>query len=262
MAISPTIKIVGLMPKMFMKIKNIALLIFVLFVICLATGCVAKTPTTDSVATTPITQPSTSVITIPNEEITPTTPNQTEPAFDKNYMEIMPEFIEYDEKYQELKTLSNSAHTGIIAFPSTRTVEETFIEEFYTAEEFGVYLNEYSDLLNHQHDEIAINDDGFLYKHGFSTYKTNFIPRFFFLSSNSFQPLYCVEIDEVKYDEESQSIYVILVVRNTKHSNYEINSTLQEKIDANTQATYVISYLDIDEYFKDTIKHIYFVLPQ
>jgi hypothetical protein len=256
-----------------MKIKNIVLLISILLAVCLVAGCAAEKPTIDptiAATTAPTEEPTqapteptvATPTTPPSTEATQPTTNPTEPDSDDD-MEIMPEVVKYDEKYQELKTLGSTVGATVIPFPSTVEATETFMEEFYTAEEFRNYLDTYSDLLGSKNAKIEIADDGFVYQHGFSTYATKgYVPRFFFLSSKSFQPLYLVDVEEVKYDQETKSVYIILEVEDVKHSMYAVGDTMKENIDNNAKATYGILYFDIDEDFKDKVEHVYFVLPQ
>jgi hypothetical protein len=252
-----------------MKIKNITLLVVVLSLIYLLTGCFADSteiPTdtpTGSIEEHPTTVPN---ITEPNEN-DENVENTTTPTVDEkpnvNVDKIEPQFIEYDEKYLSLKTLWSNVSATIIPFPSTKISSETFMEEFYTEEEFKTYLDEYSDLLGHKNDKIVINDEGFVYQHSFSTYATKgYVPRFFLLSSPQFQPLYRIDVEEIKYDKETKSVYIIIVIDDCKHSVYAVGEAMQENIDTNTQATYGILYLDIDDEFKEDVEHLYFVLPK
>ena len=244
-----------------MKTKNIVLLTVILLLVCLVAGCSSEDLNTEPTYLTPDTQPSVAP-TVPDTDNTQPTTVPTEPTIDVETDEkLVPTFIEYDEKYQDFKTLWSSVDATIIPFPSTKIATETFMEEFYTAEEFKAYLDEYSDLVGHKNAKIEINDEGFIYQHGFSTYGTKgFVPRFFFLSSTVFQPLYRIDVEEVKYDKETKSVYIIIKIDDAKHSLYATGQAMQDNIDNNTKGTYAILYFDIDEELD--VKHLYFVLPE
>lgn len=189
------------------------------------------------------------------------TVSQTE---DKETKEYQFNIVSYDEKYNKFEEWIGISKfsMNIISFPSTKPISEKSIEKIEGQEQFQSVLDEYDDIRDTSQDTLTITDDSFHYQHGAYPYSSVGIKEnFLLIKSPDLDPLSRMDVDEIRYDEETRTVYVLMEENNT-HSAYEFDEEIKQNIDANSKATYCIAYYHADETRADKFDTVKFVLPK
>jgi hypothetical protein len=246
------------------RILTIILTVSILLTTIVAfTGCGNETETTTTLPTptTPVEEKTEfDNSNVSNEE---TTNNETDIANSN----IQFGYKEYDKKYEEYWELfGGSIGTTMLCFPSTKSSSPKTINEFYTKEEFLSYLDEYSDILEFDFDELKVEKEHFVCLYTTTTYdilNEGGENHYFLLSDPCFSPTKEIEVDTITVDKETKTAYVIL-----KESENDFPATLySEKVEAEinstSKASYALCCVDISgRYLEEVgINYIYFVLP-
>lgn len=181
----------------------------------------------------------------------------------KEEQEYQFDIVPYDETYREMdEWIGMSFSMNIISFPSTKPISEKSIEKIEGQEQFQSVLDEYDDIRDTSQDTLTITDDSFHYQHGAYPYSSVGIKKNFLLvKSPDLDPLSRMDVDEIRYDEETRTVYVLMEENNT-HSAYEFDEEIKQNIDANSKATYCIAYYHADETRADKFDTVKFVLPE
>lgn len=174
--------------------------------------------------------------------------NQTKSKF-------IPEIIKFDKSILSFEeTGSFDVNADIVQFTSTKKPTEAIVEQFYTANEFKNYLNQYSDIQDNTNDTIEISKDEFTYTHGMKfVVSSGFEKEFFFVGHPDMPELYEIDVDESYYDKATGNIYIVLVKEDLLKDECE-----------GAKTSYGILYMNIDEDFikENTVNKVYLVLPE